>query len=42
MKNTFQHKNQSVFEHGESVHRHYKNIITALDNSDTSYYDFPT
>lgn len=41
MITTYQFKNQSILDHGLSVHKHYKNILKALDNRDLTYYQLP-
>lgn len=41
MNNTFQFQNQTILQHGLSVHNYYKRIIKALDTKDYSTFKFP-
>ena len=41
MNTTYQFKTQTILQHGQSVHEHFKKIINAFDTQDYSKYQIP-
>lgn len=41
MNSTFQFQNQTILQHGLSVHEHYKKILNALETKNYESYKFP-
>lgn len=41
MNSTFQFQNQTILQHGQSVHEHFKKILEALESKNYETYTFP-